>query len=211
MRRKNRGRRVVRRRSMLPNPDVDRSRGAATPFAVTAGVHPLDTLHREHELIAAVLDAIDEEARRMQRAYEVRLGFWLQALDFLEHFADEDHHGKEAEVLWPMLERAGVGRQHGPLAQLAADYEQGRTARGRMVEALASQDVPGLATAATSCTRQMRRQIEKEETLLLPLAGELLDTAALGALRDGFAQSAAVIGDDQHARMRRLATTLRAG
>lgn len=195
---------------MLSQPDEEALWSATPAPSPESTSHPIDALHREHQLITAVLDAVDAEAARMQVSFEVRLGFWLQALDFLEHFADEDHHGKEAEVLWPLLERAGVGRQHGPLAQLAAEYEQGRTARGRMVEALASQNVPGLVTAATSCTRQLRRQIEKEESLLFPLACEMLDPPAMQRLGAGFAQAAVAIGDDQRRRMLRLATTLRA-
>ncbi len=170
--------------------------------------HPIDELTQDHALIHRVLGAIDDEAAWLQSSFEVRLGFWLQALDFLEHFADDEHHGKEDHWLWPALEHVGVSREHGPLAHLGRDYEQGRIARGCMVEALAHQDVPGLARSALLCARQLRRQIEKEEQVLFPLAFELLDPCCMDRLRREFDQQNAELGSEQRRRMHDLAVLL---
>lgn len=170
--------------------------------------HPIDALHREHAVILAVLDAIEAEARRAQVSFEVRLGFWLPALDFLEHYTDRDHHGKEDLVLFPALARAGLGTEHGPLATMRAEHEEGHAARARMVGTLASQDVPGLADAARRYCQSQRRHIEREEQVLFPLALELLDEDATERLRTGFAAHERLQDEAERERLRRLAAAL---
>lgn len=178
--------------------------------AVSGAAHPFAQLCAEHRVIRAVLAAIEREVARMQVSFEVRLAFWLQVLAFLEHYADAAHHGKEDHVLWPALVRAGLSREHGPLATVCLDYEQGSMARGRMVEALASQDAPTLARVAAICVRQLQRQIDKEEQVLFPLACELLDGAAVHDVHRGFEEQTAAIGDAQYRQSMQLADSLTA-
>jgi hemerythrin-like domain-containing protein len=173
------------------------------------GNHPVDVLHAEHAVILRVLDGLAHEAASLRRGGGLRPDYWLHALDFLEHFADRCHHGKEEELLFVELERAGMGHDHGPLACMRHEHEQGRAARQQMIAALRQRDGNGLAHLAAAYVEQLRQHVEKEDLVLFPLAFEMLDEAAVARLRDGFAAHEQSLGDGTHARYERLAGQLR--
>ncbi|MGE3174676.1 MAG: hemerythrin domain-containing protein [Planctomycetota bacterium] len=161
--------------------------------------HPVDQLAAEHRVLAAVLGAMSDEDRRLQ-SFDVRLDFWVAVLEWLELFADQDHHEREELVLFPELARAGLGAEHGPMQQVRVEHERARAVRGTMVQALATQDAPGLRRAAADYARQLREHIEHEERVLWPLALEVLDDAAVARVHEGFAAHAAALGDERRRR-----------
>jgi hemerythrin-like domain-containing protein len=167
------------------SPDTDDCQGAGPDAGFArrgAGDHPIVGLVREHDVIRLGLDAIATESLRIQRSFEVRLGFWMPALEWLELFVDRDHHAREEEVLFVWLQGAGMPMDRGPLAQVAKEHERARAVRGRMVQAVAIYDVRGLAEAAQEYSDRLRQHMEDEERLLFPLAMECLDAVALGEL-----------------------------
>ena len=175
------------------------------------GDHPIDQLHREHAVIVRVLDAIGREVAAMRAGGSLSYGFWLRTLEFLDHYADRCHHGKEEELLFVELERAGMGHGHGPLACLRAEHEVGRAGRAQMLGALRGNDRDGLGHVATAYAEQLRQHIDKEDHVLFPLALELLDDAAIARLRAGFAAHERALGEDTHARCQQLAHELGTG
>jgi hemerythrin-like domain-containing protein len=181
----------------------------ATAKPASRPPHPVDQLHAEHELMLQVLDAIERQNAVLERSYEVDVDFWMRTLDFLEHFADQFHLDKEAEILFPALERCrGGSRDHGPLHEITEIHRKTRVARSHMLSALASHNVPGLVHATRIYLALMRGLIQREENILLPIALEQLEDEdckeVLGALlRHDNEQSPA-----QRERLRRIAADL---
>jgi len=162
--------------SALGSPDA----GAAT--------HPVDVLSREHQTILVVLGVMDAEQHRLVDGALVRRPFWAAVLEFLEHYADRCHHGKEEQLLFVELERAGLPAEHGPTACMRKEHEIGRQSRQAMVAAVREGDGAALATAAGGYVELLREHIAKEDQVLFPMAKSVLDQAAVARLRRGFAR-----------------------
>ena len=62
-----------------------------------------DILSDEHKVIERVLAVLQELTTK---PVENSLDCWKKALDFFSHFADQCHHFKEEQVLFPAMERA---------------------------------------------------------------------------------------------------------
>lgn len=173
----------------MPDPRVpSRGPAAAQPApGRSPSTHPLLHLVAEHETLRAVLERMGAEIQRMQCSFELRLDFWMRVLEWLELSADRDHHAREEQVLFPLLQEAGLGKEHGLLRVVANGHEAARAIRGRMVQAVASNDVRALAVAARAYHDALVQHVEEEERVLFPLAMELLDEADTARLEEGFA------------------------
>lgn len=173
--------------------------------------HPVDILHQEHNLLLEVLAGLDREAEHLIDGGPVRLGYWYAALDFLEHYADRYHHGKEEEQMFTALEAAGLGHDHGPLAALRAEHDDSRVDRNALLHAVQRGEPAEIARVARGYSEQLRQHIDRENQVLLPLALEMLDDDACERLRAGFRAHAAAIGERVHARCLQLGKALAAG
>jgi hemerythrin-like domain-containing protein len=173
--------------------------------------HPVDVLSQEHQTILSVLGAMDAELRQLHGGAAIRAPFWLSVFDFVEHYADQCHHGKEEQLLFAELERCGLPAQHGPTACMRAEHEQGRQRRKQMEQALQAGDGKALASAAGGYVTLMREHIDKEDRVLFPMAKSMLDHAAVARLRAGFERVEHVdMGEGAHCRYEELARSLTA-
>ena len=71
-------------------------------------------LRQEHEAILKVLGAAEEAARRIDSGGPVRREALSGLSEFFRLFADKCHHGKEEDLLFPLLESHGMPRSGGP-------------------------------------------------------------------------------------------------
>jgi len=171
--------------------------------------HPVDVLSQEHQTILSVLGAMDVELQQLHGGAAIRAAFWQSALDFLEHYADRCHHGKEEQLLFVELERCGLPPEHGPTACMRSEHEQGRQGRMQMVHALKAGDGKALAHAAGGYVTLLREHIGKEDHVLFPMARSMLDHDAVQRLRAGFERVEHVdMGDGAHLRYEELARRL---
>jgi hemerythrin-like domain-containing protein len=174
-----------------------------------SGVHPVDVLAREHETIRIVLAAMAAEQDRLLDGGDVREAFWAVALEFLEHYADRCHHGKEEQLLFIELERAGLPAAHGPTACMRIEHETGRRGRQAMATALRDADGRRLALAVGAYVALLRDHIGKEDHVLFPMAKSLLDPAAITRLQAGFARVELIdLGAGAYEGYEQLARTL---
>ncbi len=156
-----------------------------------------------------VLDAIERQNTLLERSYEVNVDFWMRTLDFLEHFADQFHLDKEAEVLFPALERCrGASRDHGPLHEITEIHRKTRAARSNMLSALASHNVPGLVHATRIYLAQMRSLIQREESILLPIALEQFEDKDCKEVLEALLRHDNEQSPAQRERLRRIAADL---
>jgi hemerythrin-like domain-containing protein len=168
--------------------------------------HPVDVLSEEHQTILSVLGAVEGELRAVRDGGPLRTPFWANVLDFLEHYADRCHHGKEEDLLFPELERAGLPGEHGPTACMRQEHVIGRRGRQAMAKALKGADAQGLVTAAAGYVDLLRDHIDKEDQVLFPMSKSVLDQAAVARLRAGFAKvEREDMGEGTHCRYEDLA------
>ena len=56
--------------------------------------------------------------------------------EFFRLFADQCHHGKEEELLFPLLEQKGIPRTGGPIGVTLHEHEEGRALVRQMGDAV---------------------------------------------------------------------------
>jgi hemerythrin-like domain-containing protein len=132
-------------------------------------------LREEHRLILRVADAMQ--------------ALLADAGDgFIRLFADACHHGKEEDLLFPELERAGMSRTHGPIAVMLEEHRQGRMYAGYMAEALDGARAGDeeararLSNAGRGYVDLIRGHIFKEDHVLFQLADQAVPGPACRAL-----------------------------
>lgn len=144
-------------------------------------------LREEHRLILAVADALDAlvTAADAGRWDVDALG---DCVTFIRLFADACHHGKEEDLLFPELERAGLPHDHGPIAVMLEEHRQGRAFARYMAGALdgaRAGDATARATlrnAAAGYVTLIRNHIHKEDHVLFELADQTVRGPACRAL-----------------------------
>jgi hemerythrin-like domain-containing protein len=139
-------------------------------------MHPIDDLMQDHRTIEKALAAL--EWTTSPRSVD----FYEQAADFIAHFADQYHHEKEEQLLFPALAAHGIPAESGPIGCMLHDHEAGRTHLGRMRMAIAAGDRGAAAQAGADYAALLRAHIAKEDGVLFEMAREILPVAVIDEL-----------------------------
>lgn len=137
-------------------------------------------LRQEHDAILRMLDATEEAARQLTAGDPLEPRVLDGLLEFFRLFADQCHHGKEEDVLFPMLEEKGMPRQMGPIGVMLNEHDQGRALVRQMHDAAVDyqQARAGAASRWTQAARAyaylLRAHIEKENNILFVMAERML-------------------------------------
>ena len=156
-------------------------------------MQPMKDLKMEHDAVQMTLRILDKICQRIEKSGEVIDFQHLdQLLAFFKVFVDKCHHGKEEELLFPALENVGVSNKGGPLEVLLREHQQGRkyvqamnAALGKYVEGERSV-VNEFVKSAKGYINLLNRHIEKENSVLFPLAEKHLSEQAQEKLWEGF-------------------------
>jgi hemerythrin-like domain-containing protein len=155
-------------------------------------VKATDELRNEHEGIKLMLRILAAIGARAEQAQPVA-GEDLDAVaEFLSVFADACHHGKEEAYLFPAMEAAGVPREGGPIGIMLNEHSMGRALIAELKEAMAAHKAGGatagahLASLAHRYVELLTRHIEKENTVLFPMAEARLGSAVDDDLVEAF-------------------------
>jgi hemerythrin-like domain-containing protein len=151
-----------------------------------------DLLRKEHDAILKMLDATQAVGQKLIRGEKVAPDTLNGILEFFLLFADRCHHGKEEDLLFPLLEKKGIPRNGGPIGVMLSEHDRCRELVHEM--GLASSqfaDSPGVsgkrwAQAAMEYTHLLREHIAKENTVLFPMAESLLTNEEQGRLAREF-------------------------
>src|SRR3974390_476213 len=84
-----------------------------------------DILRKEHDVILKMLDATDAVGRRLVLSEKGLPDPPGGLLDFFLLFADLCHHGKEEDLLFPLLEKKGIPRGGGPIGVMLSEHGRG--------------------------------------------------------------------------------------
>lgn len=171
----------------------------------------------EHRVIERVLGALELAAQRLEGGAPVRPGFFVDAAEFIQGFADGCHHRKEEGVLFKVMAERGVPTEGGPIGVMLREHEQGRAYTRAMRDA--AQRLEGgdetarspVARSALDYAALLRQHIAKEDNVLFPLAEQVIPAAQQGELVDAYEQvEHEETGEGVHERYHTLAQKLAA-
>jgi hemerythrin-like domain-containing protein len=169
-----------------------------------------EMLRQEHTAILRMLDATEEVARRLRSGAAVDSEILDGLLEFFKIFADRCHHGKEEDLLFPMLERKGMPRHGGPVGVMLHEHEIGRALireMARTATALAageSSAAGNWSAAADQYVSLLRAHIQKENEILFVMAERMLTPAEQAELCSAFEKvEVEQIGPGTHERLHR--------
>jgi hemerythrin-like domain-containing protein len=166
---------------------------------------PTDVLKHEHKIVLAVLGGAEREARNIQATGKVDTQKTAKIVDFLRNFVDRCHHAKEERRLFPRLQERGMSAEVGPIAVMLHEHAEGRKRVAAIAEALdafqqGDADAAGLlADHLLAYGTLLRGHINKEDTVLFPMADERLTNADQEELHRAFEEiEAHEIGEGVH-------------
>lgn len=175
---------------------------------------PLHTLKHEHRVIERAMRAIDGLCLRLELGERIPQSALAQLVDFIDAFVDRHHHQKEETYLFPLLEKHGFLREHGPLAAITHEHEIERELTNAMHAALASysdanSEAKGrFMEASRRYSGHMIAHIRAEDSLLFRLADEILDDADVARLKEGFDRADLELGPRTREEFDQVATQL---
>ena len=150
------------------------------PVRSTAMSPPLQALYDEHRSIAAVLDALQQLLREVQRGRSVDARVFRQILYYLDVFPERFHHPKEDAILFAAV-RARTHDGDDVIARLERQHAAGAAAIGLLEQALLRWEAGGalerdaFVQAAAAYVGQYREHMQIEEAELMPLARRVLE------------------------------------
>ncbi len=135
-----------------------------------------EDLINEHRDILFGLRVLQEVAEEVEQSGEADIKDINDMIDFLRLFADKCHHGKEEGLMFPALEEAGIPNEGGPIGQMLMEHMQGRQYIAEMAASVGSGALQAgrFAEAATNYIDLLRKHIQKENTVLFPMADRIL-------------------------------------
>ena len=171
--------------------------------------HPVDTLMAEHEVILAVLEAMEKEADALRKGASFAREKWARYPEFLRNFADRCHHGKEEDLLFPAMVERGVPDAGGPIGVMKSEHVEGRALVTKLAEAIQRGESRAAAAAANEFAALLKDHIAKENGVLFPMGKQILEPAIVERLVAGFARAEAeIMGPGTHCKYVELAQAI---
>lgn len=141
---------------------------------------PTDQLKQEHQGIELMLKILDKVCLKLESREKVETEHLERILEFIRVFADKCHHGKEEDLLFPEMERAGISKDRGPIGVMLLEHGKGREYIKRMNEALAEykRNEPNAPSKFVENARNyialLTQHIDKENNVLFPWGEKVL-------------------------------------
>jgi len=162
---------------------------------------PTRQLADEHEYVKLVVGAMEAEAAFIARTGRIHAERVAQMVDFTRNFTDGDHHTKEEDLLFPLLEERSASAG-GTISVLLSEHEAARDCIRAIDVALPDAESPDPARhrpARAVVAENLKLyayllplHIGKEDTVLFPLTEEVLSVREQEMLGEEFARLSAV-------------------
>lgn len=173
---------------------------------------PTEELKQEHTFVLLVVEAMEHEVAHIEAGGAVHTERVAQMMEFTRKFTDGYHHFKEEQVLFPVLEERDRGAA-GQVSVLLSEHDAGREAVRGVLDNLPRADEDQAACAAVAENLKLyafllRMHINKEDTVLFPLADDLLSDQEAELMEQEFARAEEESGAGDPERYRALAREL---
>jgi hemerythrin-like domain-containing protein len=154
----------------------------------------LSSLRSEHEVILKALNVLNIlESNKL----EVREDL-LKILEFIENFVDNCHHVKEEKALFPILEEKGFPSYTGPIFVMLNEHNQLRELIPKIRENLKNEEFNELEFNLASLSSILTSHIDKENSVLFPMAESLISENEDEELLEKFEEIENNFGIDRH-------------
>ncbi len=153
---------------------------------------PTDRLKAEHEKISTLLGILERICAGLEAKRDINPLYLRQVIEFVKIFVDEFHHGKEEDLLFPAMQKAGVRREPGPIGELMIDHIKGRSLAREMnlaAERYRKYDrgAPSqFVESAKNYISLMSEHIRKENEIYFPMAEKALSEIQKKELLESF-------------------------
>jgi hemerythrin-like domain-containing protein len=138
-------------------------------------------LKNDHESILIMLRVMNAISSQIRETGKVDVIHVEKIIDFLKNFADKSHHGKEEEILFPAMEKAGIPNDGGPIGMMLRDHTEGRgyiAGIGNSLDQYIKSGDPlqlsGIATFMDNYAELLSQHIDKENHILFMIADSVL-------------------------------------
>jgi hemerythrin-like domain-containing protein len=139
-------------------------------------------LKNDHESILLMLQIMTTISNNIRTKNIVDVIEIEKTVDFLKNFADKSHHGKEEEILFPAMEKAGVPNDGGPIGMMLRDHTEGRGYIAGIASSLEQYkskldniSLNGIATFMDNYVELLSQHIDKENHILFMIADSVLN------------------------------------
>jgi hemerythrin-like domain-containing protein len=166
----------------------------------------IEILMNEHRIIERALSLFELAVTRIERGEDVPLEVLNKLLEFFQMFADKCHHGKEENVLFPLLEQRGIPREGGPIGVMLYEHDLGRGYIREMRESLEVfnkhiEAKDKFKNNALSYISLLRNHIYKEDNILFKMALMVLTRDDDEELLRGFEEIEKKMGAGVHEQL----------
>jgi hemerythrin-like domain-containing protein len=174
----------------------------------------IEILMSEHRVIERAIDALVAFTDQVRRGSGDKAEL-ARFVTFIREFADDQHHGKEENVLFQAMIDAGFPRDGGPVAVMLLEHDMGRAhvkalaAFSAQASAWSAEDRQAIAEEGLGYANLLRGHIHKEDEILYPMAEQRLPRAVLSRVdADCAAFDEAESRSGRQARLQALAQEL---
>ena len=176
--------------------------------------NPTEMLEAEHRFIAQVVSAAGLLAEKLEAGQPVEAQIFQNIVEFMRLYADKSHHGKEEDLLFPLLAERGVPMRGCPVDALMREHVMGRALVKGLAEAAEAWQ-EGDPSARENLIKNLRgitelypNHIWKEDYLLFPMSNKVLSAEDQQNLAQEFNRVEEVIGREVHQRLELLSEQL---
>jgi hemerythrin-like domain-containing protein len=176
---------------------------------------PEQILMDEHRVIERVLSCLEKLTGRCQTRKRLDAESARQMIAFFRGYADRRHHGKEEDLLFPLMTERGVPTEGGPIGVMRYEHERGRdhiTAMEQAIDGAAEgrqADLDAFIEEARGYIGMLREHIQKEDHCLFAISRQVLAAADRSTLMERFHEvDNRLIKEDEQAAFPRLAEEL---
>ena len=153
---------------------------------------PTDRLKAEHERILSFLRILGRICTELEAKRDIDPSHLGYAVEFMKVFVDKIHHGKEEDLLFPMMRKAGGRRESGQVRKLMIDHIKGRSL-SRDMDLAASRygkhdrnAPPQFVERAKNYVGLLTEHIGREDKIYFPAVEKLLSERDKKKLWDSF-------------------------
>ena len=178
---------------------------------------PTVMLEDEHKIIALIVGAAPVLASKLEEGRPVDTRLISGIVEFMRLYADQCHHGKEEELLFPLLADKGVPMHGCPIGGLITEH-----ARGRILVKGLDEASSALTTNESDVSARDRLianlrgiadlypgHIWREDYMLFPMTCKILSKEEQDSLYAAFQKVDERIGNDVIDRLARFAQSLK--
>ena len=166
-----------------------------------------DELKYEHDTILLSLKILEQMSVSLSLGASVEQKDLRAMVEFFILFSEKCHHGKEEDIFFPALEKAGIARYGGPIGIMLTEHQEGRGYIRLMSDALEHEPFhrDKFIKGAGDYVKLIRSHIEKENSRLFPEGDSKLSAKEHQEIIEKFEKfEENVIGEKKHQELHRM-------